>query len=212
MLQEELDCLNDRRVGLIINHTSVDSKGKHIVKIMLDNKINLIRIFSPEHGYLGNYAAGEGIDDNLDPLSGVEVISLYGKNKAPLDKYLTDIDILIFDIQDIGVRYYTYASTMTLAMEKAAQNDIEFMILDRPNPLTGATQGAVLDLDFSSFVGMHPIPVRHGLTIAELALFIKNNNLIKNSDQLNLEIIKMINWDREKWYDDYWGRPLSGKS
>tara|TARA_B100001750_G_C15495326_1_gene593763 strand:+ start:475 stop:1497 length:1023 start_codon:yes stop_codon:yes gene_type:complete len=176
---------------------------------MLNNGINLVRIFSPEHGYLGNYAAGKYINNNIDPLSGVEVISLYGKNKAPMDKYLLDIDILIFDIQDIGVRYYTYASTMTLAMEKAAQNNIDFMVLDRPNPLTERVQGAILDLEFSSFVGMHSIPIRHGMTIAELALFIKENDLIKDSEKLNLEVIKMTNWDKGVWYDSVWENWIS---
>ena len=158
---------------------------------MLNNGINLVRIFSPEHGYLGNYAAGKYVDNNIDFLSGSEVISLYGKNKAPMDKYLADIDILIFDIQDIGVRYYTYASTMTLAMEKAAQNNVDFMILDRPNPLTESVQGAILDLEFSSFVGMHSIPIRHGMTIAEFALFIK-----ENKDNLySIDILtKIIEW------------------
>ena len=203
--KNEISYLKNKRVGIISNHTSIDSKGKHIVEIMLDNKINLVRIFAPEHGYMGNYQAGQKFQNSNDSLSNLEIVSLYGKNKSPQDKYLKDLDVLIFDIQDIGVRYYTYLSTMTLAMEKAANNNVEFIVLDRPNPLTGKiVQGPVLDMDFNSFVGMHPIPVRHGMTIGELALFIKNNSLIKNADKLNLRIIKMINWNRSDWNSSYW--------
>ena len=165
----------------------------------------MVRIFAPEHGYLGNYSAGKTVVDGIDLISGAEVVSLYGKNKAPQDSDLKDIDVLIFDIQDIGVRYYTYISTMTLAMQKAAKNSVKFIILDRPNPLNGIEIEGPISI-ISSFVGMHPIPVRHGMTIGEMALFIKQNNLINNADELDLEIIKMEGWDRQKMYSSRFGR------
>ena len=177
---------------------------------MKSNNLDLVRIFAPEHGYLGNHPAGKNIKDNIDPISGAEVISLYGKNKAPLDKHLQDIDIIIFDIQDIGARYYTYISTMTLVMESAAKNNIDFFILDRPNPLSGKVEGSILDINYSSFVGMHQIPVRHGMTIGEIALFIKDNKQIKNSENLKLSVIKMKNWNRFFLFDKYyktWNSP-----
>ena len=207
VIQKDISYFRDKRVGIISNQTSLDSKGESIVEVMLDNKINLVRIFAPEHGYLGEYQAGQKFEDSKDILSDIEIVSLYGKNKSPQDKYLNDLDILIFDIQDIGVRYYTYVSTMTLAMEKAAANNVQFIVLDRPNPLTGKViQGSVLNPSFSSFVGMHPIPVRHGMTTGEIALFVKNNNLIEYANTLNLKIVKMANWNRLDWSDPYWNK------
>ena len=200
-LNKEYDYLKDMRIGLIINHTSkVPGPLRYVhrttYKLFKNANLNVVRIFSPEHGISGNYAAG------ADVPSTSEVVSLYGKNKAPQDKHLEDIDILVFDIQDIGVRYYTYISTMTLAMEKAAQNNIKFIVLDRPNPLNGISiEGPVLNPDFSSFVGMHPIPVRHGMTIGEVALFIKQNNLIKSAEKLNLKVISGLSWNRNYYSD-----------
>ncbi len=191
-LSRKYSYLKDMRIGLIINHTSKYPGSSYLpttYQLFKENELNVVRIFSPEHGLSGSYAAGEEVPSTS------EVVSLYGKNKEPQDYHLQDIDILIFDIQDIGVRYYTYISTMTLAMEKAAQNNIKFMVLDRPNPLGRAVEGSVLDIEFSSFVGMHPVPVRHGLTIGEMALFIKQNNLIDSADKLDLEIVRGWNWD-----------------
>ena len=166
VLQNDLDYLKGKKIGLIINHTSINSKGKHIIDILMEQEIDITRIFAPEHGFLGNYSAGKEIKNEIDPLLGIEIISLYGKNKSPKNEYLNDLDILIFDIQDIGVRYYTYVSTMTLAMSQAAKNDVKFIVLDRPNPLNGISiEGPISEI--SSFVGMHPVPVRHGMTIGE---------------------------------------------
>ncbi|MAV64999.1 MAG: hypothetical protein CMG00_07395 [Candidatus Marinimicrobia bacterium] len=206
-----MSLLNNKRVGVIANHTSVNSQDKHLVDILIDQKVDLVRIFSPEHGFLGKRSAGENIENDVDSNHGIEIISLYGKNKSPQAVDLQDLDILIFDIQDIGVRYYTYVSTMTLAMEKASQNNLQFIVLDRPNPIGGnIVQGSVLDLDFSSFVGMHPIPVRHGMTIGEIALFIKRNGLIEGSKNLDLKVIKVHGWNRDEWdinYDKNWISP-----
>ena len=207
IIQNNIQGLKNNRIGIIANHTSLDSKNQTIVDIMLNNKIDVIRIFAPEHGYLGHYQAGQTFQNSKYRLTDIEIVSLYGKNKSPQDKHLNDLDILIFDIQDIGVRYYTYVSTMILAMEKAAENDVQFLVLDRPNPLSGKiVQGSVLNKDYSSFVGMLPIPVRHGMTIGEIALFVKNNNLIENANELNLNVVKMINWNRFDWNDSYWDK------
>ena len=186
---EYIQLIRDKRIALLINHTSLNSEGKHIVDIIHENNLNLIRIFAPEHGYLGNHPAGQKIKNNVDPITSCEVVSLYGENKIPMDVYMEDIDILIFDIQDIGVRYYTYISTLTLAMEKAAEHNVDFIVLDRPNPLSGKIQGSLLDEGYNSFVGMHPIPVRHGMTVGEIALLVKQNKWIRNSEDLKLKII-----------------------
>ena len=207
IIQNNIQDLKNKKIGIIANHTSLDSKNQTIVDIMLNNKIDVIRIFAPEHGYLGHYQAGQKFQNSKDLLTDIEIVSLYGKNKSPQDKHLNDLDILIFDIQDIGVRYYTYVSTMILAMEKAAENDVQFVVLDRPNPLSGKiVQGSTLNKDYSSFVGMLPIPVRHGMTIGEIALFVKNNNLIESANELNLKVVKMINWNRLDWHDSYWDK------
>ena len=171
--KEYISSLKDQRIALLINHTSLNSNGKHIVDIIHENNLNLIRIIAPEHGYLGNHPAGYKVIDNIDPITGCDVISLYGANKSPIDEQVEDIDVIIFDIQDIGVRYYTYISTLTLVMEKAAKHNIDFFVLDRPNPLSGKIEGPLFNTNYSSFVGMHPIPVRHGMTVGEIALLIK---------------------------------------
>ena len=200
---EYIQLIRDKRIALIINHTSLNSEGKHIVDIVSENNLNLVKIFAPEHGYLGNHPAGQKIKNNVDPITGCEVVSLYGKNKAPTNSSMADIDVLIFDIQDIGVRYYTYISTLTLAMEKAAEHNVDFIVLDRPNPLSGEIQGSLLDEGYSSFVGMHPIPVRHGMTVGEIALLVKQNKWIRNSEDLKLKIIKIKDWDRSSLFDRY---------
>ena len=202
--KEYIPLLKDKRIALLVNHTSLSSNGKHIIDIIHDNNLNIIRIFAPEDGYLGNHPAGYKVIDNIDPITGCEVISLYGKNKSPTDKQVEDIDIIIFDIQDIGVRYYTYISTLTLVMEKAAEHNIDLFVLDRPNPLSGKIEGPLLNTNYSSFVGMHPIPIRHGMTVGEIALLIKKYGWIKNSEKLMLKIIRMNGWDRSRLFDEYY--------
>ena len=199
-LEEKFNFLKDKKIGLIINHTSKVPKNElrdynlsfpmTTYELFKNSNLNVIKIFTPEHGISGTYGAGEYVPSSKD------IISLYGENKSPKKKHLDNIDFLIFDIQDIGVRYYTYISTMHLCMEKAAINDIGFIVLDRPNPLGRKIEGSVLDMDYKSFVGMNPIPVRHGMTPGELALFIKENSLIKNASNLDLTVIKGEKWDQ----------------
>ena len=198
-LNSEFDFLKEKTIGLIINHTSkipmnetrdysLDS-SMSTLELFENNNLNVVKIFSPEHGFKGNFAAGEEVPSTS------KIVSLYGSNKSPKNEDLEGIDVLIFDIQDIGARYYTYLSTMQLCMEKAAEKNISFIVLDRPNPLGRKLEGAILDLNFKSFVGMNPVPVRHGMTAGEMALFIKQNNLIKEANQLPLQVISGSNWD-----------------
>ena len=193
--------LKNKKIGLIINHTSkvpINELKEYgfnspitTFDLFKNADLNVVRLFSPEHGFSGQYAAGEEVPSTSD------VVSLYGKDKSPRDEYLKDIDVLIFDIQDIGARYYTYLSTMQLCMEKAAQNNVDFIVLDRPNPLGRKIEGAILDLNYKSFVGMNPIPARHGMTAGEIAIFIKENKLIKSAADLSLQVITGTNWDQD---------------
>tara|TARA_B100000945_G_scaffold320518_1_gene330834 strand:- start:648 stop:2270 length:1623 start_codon:yes stop_codon:yes gene_type:complete len=183
----DFNLLKEKKVALLVNHTSVNKSGKHIIDLMLDRGINLKAIFTPEHGFKGNYAAGEIINDSV--LNEIPIVSLYGKTKKPSSYNLKDIDIIVFDIQDIGSRFYTYISTMTYAMEAAAENNVSFMILDRYNPLGRLIDGPILDLGYSSFVGKHPIPIRHGMTVGEIAYMINDLGWLNNDLRVNLEII-----------------------
>ena len=200
-LNNNFKFLKNKKIGLIINHTSkvpINELKEYgfnspitTFDLFKNTDLNVVRIFSPEHGFSGQYAAGEEVPSTSD------VVSLYGKDKSPRDEYLKDIDVLIFDIQDIGARYYTYLSTMQLCMEKAAQNNVDFIVLDRPNPLGRKIEGAILDLNYKSFVGMNPIPARHGMTAGEIAIFIKENKLIKSAADLSLQVITGTNWDQD---------------
>ena len=199
-----LPMLKGQRVGLIVNQTSVLYPGRpeasHLVDVLLDNHINVVTVFAPEHGFRGDQGAGETIADNVDRKTGLPIISLYGKNKAPTEQMLADIDILIFDIQDVGVRFYTYISTMHYAMQAAAKFNLPFVVLDRPNPNGQYTAGPILDMALQSFVGMHPIPIVHGLTVGELALMIKGQHWIESAKQLDLRIIPMQGYDKAMHY------------
>jgi uncharacterized protein YbbC (DUF1343 family) len=196
--------LKNKRVGLIVNQTSVlypnTPKATHIVDALLADNINIVKVFAPEHGFRGDRGAGETIDDNIDGQTGLPIISLYGKNKAPNAQMLADIDVLIFDIQDVGVRFYTYISTMHYAMQAAAQYHIPFIVLDRPNPNGHYTAGPILDLSLQSFVGMHPIPIVHGLTVGELAKMIKGEQWIAFAEQLDLRVIPVQGYRKSMSY------------
>lgn len=185
-------------IGLITNHTGVDGNLKSTIDIV--NEIGKLKcLFSPEHGVRGNFQAGVHVPDYVDDKTGVTVYSLYGKTKMPTEYMLKDIDIILFDMQDVGARYYTYLYTMAYAMQAAKKFDKKFIVLDRPNPIGGIqVEGNILDSEFSSFVGMYPIPVRYGLTIGELAALINKEFDI----DCDLEVIKLENWDRNMYYDD----------
>ncbi|MBC8257212.1 MAG: DUF1343 domain-containing protein [Candidatus Marinimicrobia bacterium] len=181
--------LKGKNLGVVVNHTSVNRNGNHFIKLAHENGVIIKAIFTPEHGFKGVSGAGEKVENGLDHLTDSPIYSLYGKTKKPTPKMLNEIDILVFDMQDIGVRYYTYLSTMTLAMEAAAEKGIPFMVLDRINPLGNDVSGPILNEKFSSFVGMHPIPVRHGMTLGELAQMINGEDWLKNGIKADLTII-----------------------
>ncbi len=198
-IDEILNICKDKNIALIVNQTSVTQNGTHLVDTLKTRGANIKTIFAPEHGFRGNADAGESVKDGIDTKSGVKIVSLYGKNKKPTQEQLQGIDILIFDIQDVGARFYTYISTMYYAMQAAAEYDKEFVVLDRPNP-NDYVDGAVLDMKLKSFVGTLPLPVMHGLTVGELAHMIKGENW-GNTQNLVLNVIKVEDWKHGEPYE-----------
>lgn len=200
LLQKKVNLIKNRSIGLITNATGVDEELRDNVSLLAaDNRFNLRAFFAPEHGFFGAAEDGLSVSSTIDERTKIPVYSLYGETKKPTPEMLADIDVLIFDIQDVGVRFYTFISTMMLAMEAAEQCGIYFIVLDRPNPINGvAVEGNILNTKFSSFVGKHPLPVRHGLTIGELALLFKAELKL----DLELAVVKMQGWRRDMWYDD----------
>ena len=167
-----LNTLLGKRVGLVANQTS-KVKKEHLVDVLLNEGVNVVKVFSPEHGFRGKSDAGEKVKDEIDLQTGLPIYSLYGKSKRkPSKEILKDIDIIVFDLQDVGVRFYTYISSLHYVMEACAENNVQLIVLDRPNPNGFYVDGPILDLKFRSFVGMHPVPVVHGMTIGEYAKMI----------------------------------------
>ena len=187
--EDGFSVLKGKNVAVVVNHTSVDYHDDHLIKLAHDEGVRIKAVFSPEHGFQGVVGAGEKVDNGFENLTGAPIYSLYGKTKKPTSEMLKGIDILIFDMQDIGVRYYTYVSTLTLAMESAAENGIPFIVLDRVNPLGHEVEGVILEMEFASFVGMHPIPVRHGMSVGELAQMINGESWLENGMKADLNVI-----------------------
>ncbi len=192
--------LEDKNLALVGNHSSLIDNA-HLADSLLSAGFHLKKVFSPEHGFRGSAAAGEYVKSGIDLQTGLQVISLYGSNRRPSAEDLQDIDLIIFDIQDVGARFYTYISTMTYMMEEAARLNIPMLILDRPNPNGHYVDGPVLKPDQSSFVGLHQIPVVHGLTIAEYALMVNGEGWLGNNLKCDLQIIPVKNYTRDSWYE-----------
>ncbi len=192
-----LPMLASKKVAILANHTSV-IKGKHLLDTLLARGVKIQRIFSPEHGFRGQAGAGEQVANGRDAKTGIEIISLYGKHRKPTPEDLQDIDIVVYDIQDVGIRFYTYISTMGWMMRACAQAHIPFLLLDRPNPHGHYVDGPVLDTAFRSFVGMYPIPVVYGLTAGELARMIVGEKWIPGIDACDLHIIPVKNYSHRK--------------
>jgi uncharacterized protein YbbC (DUF1343 family) len=193
--------LAGKRVGLITNQTARVA-GEHLADLLSKApNLRLVAILAPEHGFRGEIEAGAKVGDAVDPKTGVPVFSLYGTSKKPTAAMLRGVDVLVFDIQDIGTRFYTYISTMGLAMQAAAEARIPFMVLDRPNPLGGAyVSGFVLEAPLRSFVGQYPIPIVHGLTVGELAGMIEGERWLGSLDGLDLTVVRMEGWRRSmRW-------------
>lgn len=190
-----LPLLKEKRVAAVVNQTSQALDG-HLVDFLLSEDINLIKVMAPEHGFRGKQAAGVTVIDNIDTKTGLPVVSLYGKNKKPSPDMLSDVDVLLFDIQDVGTRFYTYISTLHYVMEAAAENDVTVVVLDRPNPNGAFVDGPVRQPGFISFVGVDPLPLLHGMTVAELALMIKGEGWINQAERLTLHTVAVENYSR----------------
>ncbi len=201
------DRLDGKTVGLIVNHTALVDDEHLINLVHAAPNVRVGAIFGPEHGLRGTAEDGEAVSDGKDLLTGAPVYSLYGATRRPTIEMLAGLDILIFDIQDVGARFYTFISTMGLSMQAAAEAGIPFIVLDRPNPLSGAyVSGFILEPDQESFVGQYAIPIAHGLTVGELASMIKGDGLMPGLESLVLEVVPMDGWDRSMQWPDT-GRP-----
>ncbi|WP_374702776.1 exo-beta-N-acetylmuramidase NamZ family protein [Bacillus sp. UMB0893] len=200
LLKDQKELLKGKKVGLITNPTGIDSGLNSIVDLLNDDpEIELTALYGPEHGVRGDAQAGSSVEFYIDEKTGLPVYSLYGKTKKPTPEMLANVDVLVFDIQDVGTRYYTYIYTMAYAMEAAKENNIPFIVLDRPNPQGGlSVDGPVLEPEFSSFVGLYPIPLKHGMTVGELASFF-NKEFEIGAD---LTVVKMNGWKRSMNFDE----------
>ncbi|EPR74917.1 hypothetical protein ADIWIN_0004 [Winogradskyella psychrotolerans RS-3] len=198
-----LPLLKGKRVAVVANQTSVVFKSEgytHIVDSLLSLDVDIKKVFSPEHGFRGTADAGELVKDGKDTRTGLAIYSLHGKHKKPTKIQLEDVDIMIFDIQDVGVRFYTYISTLHYIMEACAEQNIPLLILDRPNPNGNYIDGPVLEKKHSSFLGMHPIPLVHGMTIGEYAKMINGEAWLTNEVTCDITIIEMLNYDHNRTY------------
>ena len=193
-----LPLLKNKKIGIIGNQTSMIDNA-HLVDSLLSLGVDLVKVFSPEHGFRGKADAGEKIEDGIDIKTGIPIISLYGRNKKPSSKQLEGIDVLLFDIQDVGARFYTYISTLHYVMEAAGEHNIKVIILDRPNPNGHYIDGPIREDGFESFVGMHPIPIVHGMTIGEYAKMTNGENWI--SKRCDLTVIEMENYNHDMHYN-----------
>jgi len=204
LVSENFKILKGKRVGLITNPTGVDRRLRSTVDIIFNAPdVKLAALYGPEHGVRGDFAAGEYIDFEIDAATGIPVYSLYGKTRKPSPAMLKDIDILVYDIQDIGSRSYTYISTLGLVMEAAAEKGIPFVVLDRPNPLGGIRmEGAVTRPGFQSFVSQFAIPYLHGMTVGELAMFLNGEGMLANGVKCDLHVVKMSGWKRKMYFDE----------
>ncbi|WP_431109585.1 exo-beta-N-acetylmuramidase NamZ family protein [Winogradskyella poriferorum] len=205
-----LPLLKGKRVGVVANQTSVIFRQKirkftmlnyvHIVDSLLERDINIKKVFSPEHGFRGTADAGENVKDGVDVKTQLPIFSLHGKHKKPTAKQLEDLDIMIFDIQDVGVRFYTYISTLHYVMEACAENNVKLLILDRPNPNGNYVDGPTLEKEHSSFLGMHTIPLVHGMTIGEYAKMINGEGWLKNNAKCDITVVEMEHYNHENTY------------
>jgi uncharacterized protein YbbC (DUF1343 family) len=213
LFEKHFHLIQGKNVGLVTNHSALLSNGKHLADALHeDNRTKLVALFGPEHGVRGDAPAGAKITDDVDKKTGVPAYSLYGAINKPTKEMLKGVDVLIFDLQDVGVRFYTFISTLSYAMEAAAENNIPYIVLDRPNPIRGTwVEGFNREDSLRSFVGLHPITIAHGMTIGELATMYNNEGWLKNSVKANLTVVKMEGWKRTMWYDQtglkIWAKP-----
>ena len=201
--EEYLPLIIDKNIAIVSNHTSQfikETKSIHLVDSLLKLNVQVKKVFAPEHGFRGNLDAGEKIINSIDEKTGIPIVSLYGKKRKPSFEDLDEIDVIIFDIQDVGARFYTYLSTMHYVMESCAENNIELIVLDRPNPNGHYIDGPVMTKESMSFVGLHPVPVVYGMTIGEYAKMINGEKWLRNNLNCKLKVIEITNYDRNKKY------------
>ena len=201
--EEYLPLIIDKNIAIVSNHTSQfikESNSIHLVDSLLKLNVQVKKVFAPEHGFRGNLDAGEKIINSIDEKTGIPIVSLYGKKRKPSFEDLDEIDVIIFDIQDVGARFYTYLSTMHYVMESCAENNIELIVLDRPNPNGHYIDGPVMTKESMSFVGLHPVPIVYGMTIGEYAKMINGEKWLRNNLNCKLKVIEITNYDRNKKY------------
>lgn len=191
-----LDSLKGKRIAVVANQTSVINK-QHLVDTLLALKLNVVKVFAPEHGFRGEADAGEKINHSVDAKTGLPLVSLYGNNKKPSVEQLADVDVIVFDIQDVGVRFYTFISTLHYVMEAAAENGKKIIVFDRPNPNAHYIDGPVLEKEFTSFVGMHPVPIVYGMTIGEYAMMINGESWLENGVKCDLIVLPCKNYTHQ---------------
>ncbi len=203
MAAQEFKDWKGKRIGLIANHTTLVN-GTHLADLLHAHpEVQLSALYGPEHGLRGLVEAGEKLDDGKDDRTGISIYSLYGETRKPAPETLRDIDLLVFDIQDVGARFYTYISTMGLTMQAAAEAGLPYVVLDRPNPIGGTlTEGYIREEAFDSFVGAYPIPITHGLTVGELAIMIKGEGLLPGLEDLDLHVVPVEGWSRDQLWPD----------
>ena len=203
-LEKIITNLQGKKIGVVANQSSIlreSNKNQHLVDYLIQNKINIEKVFAPEHGFRGKADAGEKIKNKKDKNTGLEIISLYGKNRKPSVEKLNGIELMIFDLQDVGVRFYTYLSTLHYVMEACAENNIPLIVLDRPNPNIQYVDGPILESTYKSFVGMHPVPIVYGMTIGEYAQMINGEGWLNNKIKVELKIIPIKNYTRDTFYE-----------
>ncbi len=193
--------LKNKKVGIVTNQTGILLDSTHLVDFLVTKNIMIAKIFAPEHGFRGTADAGETVVDGKDTKTSLPIISLYGDNKKPKPEQLEGIDVMVFDLQDVGVRFYTYISTLHYVMEACAESKIPLVILDRPNPNINIVDGPILEPEYSSFVGMHPVPILHGMTIGEYGEMINCEGWLKNGVQCNLKVVACSGYSRGMGYN-----------
>lgn len=198
-MSEYLPLLAGKRVALVTNHTSLIGKT-HLVDTLRSLSVNVVKVFAPEHGFRGQADAGEKVSSSVDKRTGASLVSLYGSHKKPTPEQLKEVDIVVFDIQDVGVRFYTYISTMSYVMEACAEQQIPFVVLDRPNPNGHYTDGPVLEPAFASFLGLHPVPLVHGMTVGEYAQMVNGEGWLKDKLICRLTVIPCTGWKHREYY------------
>jgi uncharacterized protein YbbC (DUF1343 family) len=195
-----LPLLKGKTIGIVTNQTGIIDSKTHLVDFLTEKKVNIKSIFAPEHGFRGTADAGEHVSDEVDAKTGISIVSLYGKNNKPTAEQLKGIDIMVFDLQDVGTRLYTYVSSMHRIMESCAENNVPLIVLDRPNPNISIVDGPVLDIAFKSGIGMHPTPLLHGMTLGEEAKMINGEKWLKDGIQCKLTVIPCLNYNRNSSY------------